>query len=524
MKRKFASLLLTLALCLGLALPAAAADQQIIMVGDETYEHLLQSMLSQEEDQPMTVVLGSDVQLTATVVVGSSDYDGLYAEPQTVASHDVTIDLNGYTLSGPADAALLVVQDGYTLTIVDNSAAKTGQVVSQIDEGVVVEEGGTYNALPVAEEETAYTVEDGVASVTTMAGLAAATADADVESILVAADLQVTEDVETDKPLVVGEGVAFTIASGVKVVASAAMGGFGYEDLDSQDGENMERMSASGIQFLLSTEGNSVYRELYGSLADAVAALSTRTWTTASLTGDVVLEGNVAVSNLSVFGSLTLEEGAILTVDAGYVTGNITLNGQELPENLTCGGEAVQAPANPFTDVAEANYFYEPVLWAVEQGITTGRTETTFVPNDTCTEANILTFLWRANGEPAAKTTENPFGEAVSADSYYYGAALWAYELGMIDETFAPNTACTRAQAVYFMWMAAGAPTDVEAAAFTDVAADASYAAAVNWAVAQGVTTGRTETTFAPNDTCTRGNIVTFLYRAANAQQAEAAE
>ena len=160
----------------------------------------------------------------------------------------------------------------------------------------------------------------------------------------------------------------------------------------------------------------------------------------------------------------------------------------------------------------------------MEQGITTGRTETTFVPNDTCTEANILTFLWRANGEPAAKTTENPFGEAVSADSYYYGAALWAYELGMIDETFAPNTACTRAQAVYFMWMAAGAPTDVEAAAFTDVAADASYAAAVNWAVAQGVTTGRTETTFAPNDTCTRGNIVTFLYRAANAQQAEAAE
>ena len=103
-------------------------------------------------------------------------------------------------------------------------------------------------------------------------------------------------------------------------------------------------------------------------------------------------------------------------------------------------------------------------------------------------------------------------GEAVSADAYYYKAALWAFEKKMIDETFAPNTACTRAQAVYFMWMAAGAPTDAAAAAFTDVAADASYAAAVNWAVAQGVTTGRTETTFAPAETCTRGNIVTFLY------------
>ena len=511
--KRVLTLFLTLALCLGLALPAAAADQQIIMVGDETYEHLLQSMLSQEEDQPMTVVLGSDVQLTATVVVGSSDYDGLFAEPQTVASHDVTIDLNGYTLSGPADAALLVVQDGYTLTIVDSSAAKTGQVVSQIDEGVVVEEGGTYNALPAAEEETGYTVADGVASVTTMAGLAAAAADADVESILVAADLRVTEDMETDKPLVVGEGVSFTIASDVKVVASAAMGGFGYEDLDSQDGANMERMSASGIQFLLSAEGGSVYRELYGSLSDAVAALSDRSWTTVSLTGNVVLDTDVTVSNLSVFGSLTLAEGAILTVDEGYVTGDITLNGQELPENLTCGGEAGQAPANPFTDVAESNYFYEPVLWAVEQGITTGRTETTFVPNDTCTEANILTFLWRANGEPAAETTENPFGAAVSADSYYYSAALWAFEQGMIDETFAPNTACTRAQAVYFMWVAAGSPDDAAASSFTDVAADASYADAVNWAVAQGVTTGRTETTFAPADTCTRGNIVTFLYR-----------
>ena len=168
---------------------------------------------------------------------------------------------------------------------------------------------------------------------------------------------------------------------------------------------------------------------------------------------------------------------------------------------------------NPFTDVASTAYYYEPVLWAVEEGITTGRSATTFAPNDTCTEANILTFLWRAYGEPASKTTENPFGTAVNTGSYYYDAALWAYEQGMIDETFDPNTACTRSQAVYFMWVAAGSPDDAAAASFTDVAADASYADAVNWAVAQGVTTGRTASTFAPDDTCTRGNIVTFLYR-----------
>ena len=172
-----------------------------------------------------------------------------------------------------------------------------------------------------------------------------------------------------------------------------------------------------------------------------------------------------------------------------------------------------ETPANPFADVAETAYYYEPVLWAVEEGITTGRSATAFAPNDTCTEANILTFLWRAYGEPAPKAAENPFGSAVSTDSYYYDAALWAYEQGMIGGTFAPNTACTRAQAVYFMWVAAGSPAGAAASSFTDVAADASYADAVNWAVAQGITTGRTETTFAPADTCTRGNIVTFLYR-----------
>ena len=168
---------------------------------------------------------------------------------------------------------------------------------------------------------------------------------------------------------------------------------------------------------------------------------------------------------------------------------------------------------NPFTDVASTAYYYEPVLWAVEEGITTGRSASTFAPNDTCTEANILTFLWRANGEPAAETAENPFGAAVNTGSYYYNAALWAYGQGMIDETFNPNTACTRAQAVYFMWVAAGSPDDAAASSFTDVAAGASYADAVNWAVEQGVTTGRSKTVFAPADTCTRGNIVTFLYR-----------
>ena len=207
---------------------------------------------------------------------------------------------------------------------------------------------------------------------------------------------------------------------------------------------------------------------------------------------------------------ITTELKGVVTAEAyGEPAGRITV---ELPFE------------NPFADVAETSAYYDGILWAVEEGITTGRTETTFVPGENCTEANILTFLWRANGEPAAETTENPFGEAVSADAYYYQAALWAFEKKMIDETFVPNTACTRAQAVYFMWMAAGSPDDAAAASFTDVAADADYAAAVNWAVAQEVTKGTGDgTTFSPEDVCTRGQIVTFLYRADSTAEEAAA-
>ena len=267
MKQKFASLLLALTLCLGLAMPASAAEEQKISVGEETYGALLEAIMSETEADSVTARLDSDVTLTAAVVIGSSDYDGQFTEPMTVTAKNVTIDLNGYTLTAAENCAVFEVQEGYTLTIVDNSEAKTGKLVCGVEEAVVVAEGATYNALPAEE---------------------------------------------TEEP-------------------------------------------------------------------------------------------------------------------------------------------AEETPVNPFTDVAETSAYYEGILWAVEQGITTGRTETTFVPGENCTEANILTFLWRANGQPAAAATENPFGEAVNPEAYYYGAALWAFEKGMIDETFAPNTACTRAQAVYFL-------------------------------------------------------------------------
>lgn len=166
------------------------------------------------------------------------------------------------------------------------------------------------------------------------------------------------------------------------------------------------------------------------------------------------------------------------------------------------------APAAPsFADVKADAYYAGAVKWAVEKGITAGTTATTFSPNNTCTTAQILTFLWRANGSPAP-TGNNA---AVPAGQYYTDAANWALEKGLTDN-FSADTPATRAATVTYLWKLAGKPA-AEAAAFTDVDAGAEYAQAVAWAVKKGVTAGTSATTFAPDNTCTRGQIVTFLYR-----------
>ena len=166
---------------------------------------------------------------------------------------------------------------------------------------------------------------------------------------------------------------------------------------------------------------------------------------------------------------------------------------------------------NPFEEIQEGNYFYYAVLWAVNKGITKGTTDTTFSPYNTCTTANIITFLWRASGSPEPAGA-NPFRD-VSAGSYYEKAAVWASEKGMVSgDTFNGNSPCTRAAVMKYLWILAGKPSAGDSP-FTDVPNSADYAQAVAWAVQRGVTNGKTETTFAPNETCTRGQIVTFLYR-----------
>ena len=169
-----------------------------------------------------------------------------------------------------------------------------------------------------------------------------------------------------------------------------------------------------------------------------------------------------------------------------------------------------------FTDVAETDFFYEPVMWAVEEDITNGMTATEFGPYELCNRAHIVTFLWRANGSPKATTVVNPFMDVNEGD-FWYDAALWALENGITngtsEYTFGATEPCTRAQAVSFLWRANGKPAYEVENPFTDIEEGTFYYDAALWALENGITTGTTETTFTPDKTVTRAEAVTFLYR-----------
>ena len=174
-------------------------------------------------------------------------------------------------------------------------------------------------------------------------------------------------------------------------------------------------------------------------------------------------------------------------------------------------------PVSAFSDVDEGLYYAAPIAWAVERGITTGTTGTTFSPDAVCTQGQILTFLWRAAGSPEAEA--QPGGgaeEPLNPD--FQRAIAWASQAGILSggASFSPSAPCGRGTAMRFLWRYIGAPAPEDSCAFTDVAPQADYAQAVAWAVETGITSGTSETTFSPDEPCTRGQIATFLYRCLN--------
>ncbi len=217
--------------------------------------------------------------------------------------------------------------------------------------------------------------------------------------------------------------------------------------------------------------------------------------------------------------------------DDGYALGDLTVkdeNGSELPLTkredgsyvfiMPDGTVVIRATFVPiaFRDVTKSDYFYDAVLWAVENGITNGTGEGIFSPHLECTRAQAVTFLGRAAGSPAPRSSDMPFAD-VASGSYYYDAVLWAVEKGITkgtsDTAFSPDAICTRAQIVTFLWRSQGSPAATSGNPFADVDTTDYYAKAVSWAVKNGITTGTGDTTFAPDAICTRAQIVTFLYR-----------
>lgn len=192
------------------------------------------------------------------------------------------------------------------------------------------------------------------------------------------------------------------------------------------------------------------------------------------------------------------------------ITDNSNNNTSDKDSEYTSGSTKVTPN---FNDVADDAYYAAPVKWAVENGITTGTSSTAFSPDMTCTRAQILTFIWRAAGSPTASAA-NPFSD-VTADDYYYNAAIWAYENSMVTgSTFDADTPCTRSSTVTYLWKFNGSPVLGIPSLFEDVSDDAEYADAVSWALIEEVTSGISDTEFAPDMICNRGQIVTFLYRA----------
>ena len=242
-----------------------------------------------------------------------------------------------------------------------------------------------------------------------------------------------------------------------------------------------------------------------------------------------------AGGSISPSGNVSVREGRdqtfTITPDKGYAVANVKIDGKSIGavksytfENVrrthTIEVIFMKANGNPqtgvFVDVATGSYYEDAVDWAVENGITTGVSANRFGPNGVCTRAQAVTFLWRAAGSPAPRSRTMPFTD-VPAGSYYYDAVLWAVENGITKGTsetrFSPDDTCTRAQIVAFLWRSEKSPAAGTANPFADVKSDAYYADAVLWAVKENITKGTTSTTFSPNADCTRAQIVTFLWR-----------
>lgn len=304
-----------------------------------------------------------------------------------------------------------------------------------------------------------------------------------------------------------------TVSDTGEVIDVEAYGGADYMSVKGTAIDSAVLDMDSGI----SLSGDDYQFETYISTAqvadgeNGLISLSAKAASDVNLTSvgtSVVVTSDEEITNVSTGSYIGADSSTKQYIDTGAM---FTIEQDAGIEN------AVEITGLPFTDVSAGAYYYEAVQWAVEQGVTSGTSATTFSPDATCTRAQVVTFLWRAAGSPKPSSTHHPFTD-IQTGAYYYDAVLWAVENGITNgtsvTTFSPNRGCTRGQVVAFIHRFENSPKpENNIAPFGDIEAGDYYYDAVLWAVENGITNGTSSTTFSPDTTCTRAQIVTFLYR-----------
>ena len=418
---------------------------------------------------------------------GSPGSDGLKA---------VTLDLGGGKLGGSTDTIQIIVKNGSKFT-------------APASDGLTRPDGNTGRYFMwLGSDRNLYAPGESVPEVVTTL-----TAQWTVNQYTITYDLA-GGTVEGNPNTYTIETVAFTLKNPTK--SGYTFTGWSGTGLDGEN--NMTVTIPTG------STGNRTYKAhwRYNGSGHSYSYYTIKA--TAGAGGSISPSGNVSVRE-------GRDRTFTITPDKGYAISNVKIDGKSIGavksytfENVrrthTIEVIFMKANGNPqtgvFVDVATGSYYEDAVDWAVENGITKGTDDTHFSPDGICTRAQAVTFLWRAAGSPKPEPCAMPFTD-VPVGSYYYDAVLWAVENGITkgtsDTTFSPNMTCTRAQIVAFLWRSEKSPAAGTANPFADVKSTAYYADAVLWAVKENITKGTTSTTFSPNADCTRAQIVTFLWR-----------
>ena len=419
--------------------------------------------------------------------------------PDTVGSDGlkaVTLALGGGTLGGSSDAIHIIVKNGSEFT-------------APASDGLTRPDGNTGNFFMWRGSNGKFYVPgDSVPEVVTTL-----TAQWTVNQYTITYDLA-GGTVEGNPDTYTIETVAFTLKNPTK--SGYTFTGWSGTGLDGEN--NMTVTIPTG------STGNRIYTAhwRYNGSGHSYSYYTIKA--TAGAGGSISPSGNISVRE-------GRDQPFTITPDKGYAVSNVKIDGKSIGavksytfENVrrthTIEVIFMKANGNPqtgvFVDVATGSYYEDAVDWAVENGITKGTDDIHFSPDGICTRAQAVTFLWRTAGSPKPETRAMPFTD-VPVGSYYYDAVLWAVENGITkgtsDTTFSPNMTCSRAQIVAFLWRSEKSPAAGTANPFADVKSTAYYADAVLWAVKEDITKGTTNTTFSPDADCTRAQIVTFLWR-----------